>query len=47
VKLAGPQLSGVLSGLAQANALAIIPENVSRVRAGDKVEVMMLDWDEP
>ena len=47
VKLAGPQLSGVLSSLAQANALAIIPENVSKVQAGDKVEVMMLDWDEP
>jgi len=45
VKLAGPQLSGVLSTLAQANALAIVPENISKVKAGDKVEVMMLDWD--
>jgi len=45
VKLTGPQLSGVLTSLAQANALAIIPENISKVKAGDKVEVMMLDWD--
>lgn len=45
VKLAGPQLSGILSSLAQANALAIVPENISMVKAGDKVEVMMLDWD--
>jgi len=45
VKLAGPQLSGVLSTLAQANALAIVPENISKVKAGDKVEVMMLNWD--
>jgi molybdopterin molybdotransferase len=45
VKLAGPQLSGVLSSLAQANALAIVPENISKVKAGEKVEVMILDWD--
>jgi molybdopterin molybdotransferase len=45
VKLAGPQLSGMLSTLAQANALAIVPESISKVKPGDKVEVMMLDWD--
>jgi molybdopterin molybdotransferase len=45
VKLAGPQQSGILSTLAQANSLAVVPENISKIEAGDKVEVMMLDWD--
>ncbi len=45
VKLVGSQMSGVLSTLAQANALAIVPENVPKINKGGKVEVMVLDWD--
>ena len=44
--LTGPQGSGVLTSLAKANGLAIIPESSQRVKAGDMVEVQMLDWGE-
>jgi molybdopterin molybdotransferase len=43
-KLTGPQGSGILTSLALANALAIIPEDRERVMAGETVSVMMLDW---
>jgi len=39
----GPQGSGILTSMAKANGLAIIPENVEEVRPGDSVEVMMLE----
>jgi molybdopterin molybdotransferase len=42
--LTGPQGSGILTSMAKANGLAIIPENSKRVKAGEKVEVQMLDW---
>ena len=42
--LTGPQGSGILTSMARANGLAIVPEGVEGVRAGDKVEVQMLDW---
>jgi molybdopterin biosynthesis enzyme len=29
-----------------ANGLAIVPEDKPRVKAGDVVQVMMLDWNE-
>lgn len=45
-RLAGPQGSGVLTSMAKANGLAIVPESVSRVGPGDVVEVQMLDWNE-
>ena len=45
-RLVGPQGSGVLMSMAQANGLMIVPEAVSSVRAGDEVVVQMLDWDE-
>jgi len=41
--LTGPQGSGILTSMAQANALAVVPEDVPLVRAGDDVEVMLLD----
>jgi molybdopterin molybdotransferase len=44
--LTGPQGSGVLTSMAKANGLAIIPENSRGVKAGEKVEVQMLDWAE-
>jgi len=42
----GPQGSGVLTSMAKANGLAIIPESSKGVKAGDMVEVQMLDWGE-
>ena len=43
--LTGPQGSGILTSMTQADGLAIIPEDVSKVELGDRIEVMMLDWD--
>ncbi len=44
--LTGPQGSGILTSMAKANGLAIIPESSQGVKAGDMVEVQMLDWGE-
>jgi molybdopterin-guanine dinucleotide biosynthesis protein B len=44
--LTGPQGSGILTSLVKANGLAIIPEDIQGVKAGDMVEVQMLDWGE-
>jgi molybdopterin molybdotransferase len=41
--LTGGQGSGILSSMVKANALAIIPEEWSRVPAGARVRVMLLD----
>lgn len=45
-RLAGGQGSHMLSALAAANGLAIVPEGMGRVEAGTELEVIMLD-DEP
>ena len=45
-RLTGPQGSGILTSMVKANGLAIIPENTKGVRAGDIVQVQMLDWRE-
>jgi molybdopterin molybdotransferase len=45
-RLTGPQGSGILTSMAKANGLAIIPENSKGVKAGDIVQVQMLDWGE-
>ena len=42
----GPQGSGVLTSMVKANGLAIIPEGVRRMKAGERVAVQMLDWPE-
>jgi molybdopterin molybdotransferase len=42
----GPQGSGILTSMVKANGLAVIPENSEGVKAGDIVEVQMLDWGE-
>lgn len=42
--LTGPQGSGILSSMAAANALTVIPEDVDVVEPGDEITVMMLDW---
>ena len=45
-KLTGPQGSGILTSMSQANGLVIIPENTTGVQAGSKLKVIMLDWEE-
>jgi molybdopterin molybdotransferase len=44
--LTGHQGSGILTSMTKANGLAVIPENSKGVKAGDTVEVQMLDWAE-
>jgi molybdopterin molybdotransferase len=41
--LTGPQGSGILTSMAEANALAVVPEDVPGVATGDEVDVMLLD----
>jgi molybdopterin molybdotransferase len=43
VRLAGAQGSGLVKGLAGADGLAIVPEDVHDVMEGDEVSVMLLD----
>jgi len=45
-RLTGPQGSGILTSMALANGLMIIPEDKPEVVPGDIVRVMMLDWSE-
>ncbi|MBI4301638.1 MAG: molybdopterin molybdotransferase MoeA [Chloroflexi bacterium] len=45
-RLTGPQGSGILTSMAQANGLVVVPEDVPKVEAGDRVKVQMLDWGE-
>ncbi len=45
-KLTGHQGSGILTSMKLANGLAIIPEDKERVKLGDVLQVMMLDWDD-
>jgi molybdopterin molybdotransferase len=45
-RLTGPQGSGILTSMASANGLMVIPEDKGEVAPGDVVEVMMLDWGE-
>ncbi len=44
--LTGPQGSGVLTSMARANGLAILPEDRAEMGPGEVVQVMMLDWNE-
>lgn len=45
-RLTGAQGSGILTSMARANGLAVIPEDTREVRKGDVVQVQMLDWGE-
>jgi len=45
-RVTGPQGSGILTSMVKANGLAIVPEDSSGVKAGDVVQVQMLDWSE-
>ena len=42
--LTGPQGSGILSSMAAATGLTVIPEGVGVVEPGEEITVMMLDW---
>jgi len=42
----GPQGSGVLTSMVKANGLAVIPEGIRHLKAGERVTVQMLDWPE-
>lgn len=45
-RLVGPQGSGILTSMALANGLMIVPEDKPAIEAGDEVQVQMLDWNE-
>lgn len=45
-RMTGEQGSGILTSVARANGLLIIPEDVTLVRQGESVDVQMLDWPE-
>ena len=45
-RVTGGQGSGVLTSMAKADGLAVIPERVSLARTGERVTVQVLDWPE-
>jgi molybdopterin molybdotransferase len=45
-RLTGPQGSGILTSMALANGLVLIPEEKRTVNKGDTVQALMLDWNE-
>jgi molybdopterin molybdotransferase len=45
-RLTGPQGSGILTSMSMANGLVVIPEDRAEVKTGEKVKVIMLDWNE-
>ena len=42
----GPQGSNILTSMAQANGLAVCPEDLSSKQTGEQVKLIMLDWNE-
>ena len=42
----GPQGSNILTSMSKANGLAICPDDEPTRSAGDKVNIIMLDWNE-
>jgi len=45
-RLTGPQGSGILTSMALANGLVLIPEEKLTVKKGETVQALMLDWNE-
>ena len=45
-RLTGPQGSGILTSMAQANGLVMIPEENKTMSEGETVKALMLDWNE-
>lgn len=46
VQSTGPQGSGILTSMAQANCFIVVPDGVTEVRAGAVIRVQMVDWTE-
>lgn len=44
--VSGPRGSGVLTSMVRANALLIVPEGTTLVKAGERLRAQMLDWPE-
>ena len=44
--IGGPGGSGILTSMVRANALLIVPEGTTLVRAGERLRAQMLDWPE-
>jgi molybdopterin molybdotransferase len=42
--LTGAQGSGILTSMAKANGLALVPAEADAVEEGEEVDVLMLDW---
>jgi molybdopterin molybdotransferase len=42
----GPQGSNILTSMSRANGLAICPADVPTMAAGERVRIIMLDWNE-
>jgi molybdopterin molybdotransferase len=42
-RLAGPQGSGILTSMARANALLIVPENKPKVAQGERLAAILLE----
>ena len=42
----GPQGSNILTSMSRANGLAVCPENLPWKMAGERVQIIMLDWNE-
>jgi len=45
-RLTGPQGSGIIKSMALANGLVLIPEETPKINKGEKVQALMLDWNE-
>lgn len=45
-RLTGEQGSGILTSMAMADGLAIVPEDVPEAKPGELIKVLMLDWNE-
>ncbi|HJX13988.1 MAG TPA: molybdopterin molybdotransferase MoeA, partial [Dehalococcoidales bacterium] len=45
-RLTGPQGSGILTSMSQANGLVLIPEERKEIKKGETVQALMLDWNE-
>jgi molybdopterin molybdotransferase len=45
-RLTGSQSSGILTSMSLANGLVIIPEETKKVKKGETVQAIMLDWNE-
>ncbi|MFC1942815.1 gephyrin-like molybdotransferase Glp [Chloroflexota bacterium] len=45
-RLTGPQGSGILTSMSQANGLVIVPEDKPEVKKGETLQALMLDWNE-